>query len=570
MLIAAEPNMSRAVLICLLYIGLALGFSIPAQSQANDPVAAAARAHEQRLQQESLRRRQEAQEQQHTQDIFLQPDIETLNPESSTGQRCFDINVISVQGVSAITDDDISAVTKKYLSKCLSIDSINNLVKEVSNLYLAQGWVTSRAFIKPQNLSNGSLEILVVEGKLEALESADGNLSERQLRWAFPVEQKQLLDLRDLEQGLEQINRLQQNRAQMDIQPGSEIGQSKVIIHNRQRKPWHAGVGVNNSGSEATGEILATAYGSWDNPLDINDNLFINISDTLDKPEQAESRSYALAYSVPYGYALFSYSGNYFEYQQQIDGAAITFLTSGSSTNHRLASDYLVFRGQRSKLSLGLSFTHKQSKNYIEDVFLDTSSRVLSVWELGATYTRLMSGGVFQTTVNWHSSVDWLDAKTKVAAAENDYQFNKYTLDSRLNHHLGQAFSFQSSLHLFYSPEDIIASEGLSLGGRYSVRGVEGSNLLGYRGGYWRNQVGYETVFKFNALAEFFIGIDYGESDTPEYDDEGRAQLSGAVVGATFSSTYFNADITYAKALQAPEFLHSDDYGVYLSAQVNF
>lgn len=570
MLITAEPHMSRAVLICLLYVGLALGFSMPALSQANDPAAAAARAHEQRLQQESLRRRQEAQEQQHTQDIFLQPDIETLSPESSTGQRCFDINVISVQGVTAITDGDISAITKKYLSKCLSIDSINNLVKEISNLYLAHGWVTSRAFIKPQNLSNGSLEILVVEGKLEALESADGNLSERQLRWAFPVEQKQLLELRELEQGLEQINRLQQNRAQMDIQPGSEIGQSKVIIHNRQRKPWRAGVGVNNSGSEATGEILATAYGSWDNPLDINDNLFINISDTLDKQEQAESRSYALAYSVPYGYALFSYSGNYFEYQQQIDGASITFLTSGSSTNHRLASDYLVFRGQRSKLSLGLSFTHKQSKNYIEDVFLDTSSRVLSVWELGATYTRLMSGGVFQTTVNWHSSVDWLDAKTKVAAAENDYQFNKYTLDSRFNHHLGQAFSFQSSLHLFYSPEDIIASEGLSLGGRYSVRGVEGNNLLGYRGGYWRNQVGYETVFKFNALAEFFIGIDYGESDTPEYDDEGRAQLSGAVVGATFSSTYFNADITYAKALQTPAFLHSDDYGVYLSAQVNF
>jgi hemolysin activation/secretion protein len=556
--------------ICILYSGLTLGLSLPVKAQMSDPVAAATRTHEQRLQQEALRQRQEMQEQQHTQDIFLQPDVETLGQESPAGQRCFDINVISVQGVTAIADSDIAGITKKYLSKCLSIDGINNLVKEISNLYLAHGWVTSRAFIKPQNLSNGSLEILVVEGKLEAVESADGNFSERQLRWAFPVEQKQLLDLRDLEQGLEQINRLQQNRAQMDIQPGSEIGQSKVIIHNRQQKSWRAGAGVNNSGSEATGEILATAYASWDNPLDINDNLFINLSDTLDKQEQAVSRSYALAYSVPYGYALFSYSGNYFEYQQQVDGASITFLTSGSSVNHMLGSDYLVYRGQRDKLSIGLSFTHKQSKNYIEDVFLDTSSRVLSVWELGATYTRLLRGGVFHTAVNWHSSVDWLDAKTKVVQAENDYQFNKYTLDSSFNHHLGQVFSFQSSLHLFYSPEDIIASEGLSLGGRYSVRGVEGSNLLGYRGGYWRNQVGYETVFKFNALAEFFIGIDYGESDTPEYDDEGRAQLSGAVVGAKFSSTYFNADITYAQALQTPEFLHSDDYGVYVSAQVNF
>src|SRR5690606_38399829 len=137
---------------------------------------------------------------------------------------------------------------------------------------------------------------------------------------AFPVEINGLLNLRDLEQGLESLNRLQQNQAEMDLEAGTQPGQSRVLVRNNKTAALHGGAGINNSGNAATGEWLASVWLSWDNPARSNDNLYLSIRDALDGPDQSKSRSLSLAYSVPYGYGLYSYSASYFEYQQLVQG----------------------------------------------------------------------------------------------------------------------------------------------------------------------------------------------------------------------------------------------------------
>lgn len=541
-----------------------------ANAQTGDAAAAASREHERRLQEESLRRQQREKEQQQAPDIFLQlPGTEPTTTEAQS-KTCFDIKQIDVQGVAAFDPSSIQALTQPFLNQCLGLVQINQLIKAISNLYIEKGWITSRAFLQPQNLAGGRLEILVVEGKLEKLESSEGSLSERQLRWAFPAEEEKLLNLRDLEQGLEHVNRLQQNRAEMDIQPGSSVGKSRIFIHNRPATSLHFGAGANNSGSEATGENLATAYVSWDNPTNSNDNLYLNFSDAISGEGPAKSRSYALAYSVPYGYALFSYSGNYFEYQQLVEGETVSFLTNGNSTNHSVNLDYMAYRGQRDKLGLGISFTRKQSKNYLEDVFLDTSSRVLYVWEIGPSYTRHLSQGVLNTSLKWYRSVNWWDAKEEIVSAEDDFQFNKYTVDSSLSLNFNLAdylFSYQSSLSLFYAPENILASEGLSLGGRYSIRGMEGDGLFGYSGGFWRNQIAYIHSFKFGGRLDFYAGVDLGRIDDRE---SVRETVAGSAVGVVVAAAGASLDIAYARALKVPDYVLGPEHAVYANLQINF
>jgi hemolysin activation/secretion protein len=547
--------------------------SYPVFAQSNDAAAEAARAHEKRLQEDALRRQKELEARQQSPDVFLQPQIDVSDTDEPDNKTCFNIQHIQVQGVLAFDKKQIDGLIHPYLNQCLGLAEINRLIKSISNLYIAKGWVTSRAFLQPQNLADGTLDILVVEGQLETLESVEGSLTERQLRWAFPVEEGRLLNLRDLEQGLEQLNRLQQNRSELDIQPGSTTGASRALIRNNIASQIHIGAGFNNSGSEATGETLATAYVSWDNPFNSNDNVFLNVSDAISGEDPAKSRSYSMAYSVPYGYALFSYSGSYFEYEQLVKGVAVDFLTSGSSANHTLNLDYMLYRGQRDKLALGLGFTRKQSKNYLEDVFLDTSSRILYLWDFGPTYTRPLANGLFNTSVKWYRSVNWGDAKTELVSAENDFQFNKYTLDSNLTLNFNvfdQQFSYQTSAYLFYSPEAIIASEALSLGGRYSIRGVEGEGLFGYRGGYWRNQIALVHPFKFGGRMDIYAGVDVGQSDTPDNPDINNETLVGSAVGVVLSAAGVNLDIAYARALKVPDYLQGAEHGIYASLQANF
>uniref|UniRef100_UPI0023EE4F56 POTRA domain-containing protein n=1 Tax=Pseudomonas mosselii TaxID=78327 RepID=UPI0023EE4F56 len=82
--------------------------------------------------------------------------------------------------------------------------------------YLGRGLVTSRAYLPQQDLSSGHLQVLVVEGRLEGLRpDSSSGLSDRELAMAFPGAIDQRLNLREIEQMVDQLNRLPSNKAQM-------------------------------------------------------------------------------------------------------------------------------------------------------------------------------------------------------------------------------------------------------------------------------------------------------------------------------------------------------------------
>lgn len=566
------PISLLARFIVFLYL-LVIAPSVYSQQPVADPATAAARQHEQRLQQEQLRQQEQSQSRQREVDIFLQPEMERSVVEELSGGGCFDVQTVAVEGATQYPKQKIDLLIEGYEQRCLSLNDINYLLKEITTLYIEDGFITSRAFLRPQNLKSGQLTVLVVEGILEELVSSEGTLHQRHLRWAFPVEINGLLNLRDLEQGLESLNRLQQNQAEMDLEPGTQPGQSRVLVRNNKTAALHGGAGINNSGNAATGEWLASVWLSWDNPARSNDNLYLSISDALDGPDQSKSRSLSLAYSVPYGYGLYSYSASYFEYQQLVQGATVDFLTSGSSLNHTLNADYTLLRRQRDKISLSSSITRKQSKNFLEDVFLETSSRVLYLVDLGANYTRPLQRGMLRGSIKWYRSVDWLDATTKLVSAENEFQFDKYTLDVNLSTAIdifSTPYFYSSSIHLFYSPKTIIASEALSLGSRYTVRGTGEAGLLGYRGGYWRNELTHTYYFASRGRIDSFVGLDIGASDTPEFPEEGVTWMAGLTAGIRYMHSGFSIDLAYAHAVKLPAFIQADQHAVYAGIQLGF
>ncbi|MGX4731392.1 POTRA domain-containing protein, partial [Pseudomonas corrugata] len=74
--------------------------------------------------------------------------------------------------------------------------------------YIEKGLVTSRAYLPQQDLSSGHLQVLVVEGRLEGLKGAENSqLSARELAMAFPGKTGDLVNLREIEQMVDQLNR---------------------------------------------------------------------------------------------------------------------------------------------------------------------------------------------------------------------------------------------------------------------------------------------------------------------------------------------------------------------------
>ena len=97
------------------------------------------------------------------------------------------------------------------------------MLQSLTNAYVERGYVTSRAVLGPQDLSRGVLVIKIIEGRVESVgPDAASTMQPKQFLTIFPGVKGSVLQLRDIEQGLDQLNRLPSNNATMRIEPGAE------------------------------------------------------------------------------------------------------------------------------------------------------------------------------------------------------------------------------------------------------------------------------------------------------------------------------------------------------------
>jgi len=551
----------------LLYVA---GFGVQAQSLSE---------HEKQLKQGLDRLEQQIAPLQQRPDVRLERPEAVITDFSAleNTEQCFAVNAINVQGSVKLSPKQITQITQPFVGQCLGLAHINALVGAISNLYLEQGYVTSRAYIAPQDLSDGSLDLVVVEGVIEGFDSVDGSITPQQLKWAFPAQPGEVLNIRALEHGIENLNSVARNNAKVDLTPGAEQGGTLVAIANQTARPWRGSLGVNNNGVASTGEYQLDGNLVFDNVFGLNDTAFLSASTNIGGHElpHAESRSYAASWSLPFGYWQFSLSNNYYAYEQTVVGNVIDFSISGSSLNSGMQLGRNLYRSQTGKLDFTLGFTRKDSKNYIEDIFLETSSRTLYVWDLAAGYRHFLPQGTLSLNAGIIKSVAWFDAKRQVVAAEDDFQFTKYRLNVGYNTQLelaGQPLLYAASAELLYSPKVILASEGLTVGGRYSVRGLSQSSLFGYKGGYLRNDISLPLQTDWAELNQlhYFFGVDAGWSNLPEYPDKRREWVAGSVVGVKLFDRNLSITMSYARALRVPDFLQQKQQEIDVSVRLNF
>lgn len=120
-------------------------------------------------------------------------------PEDSTVAPCFTVSHIRFEVSSQFNLREQAHLSRSYLNTCMGLPHINALIRDVSQLYLSHGFVTSRTFLPEQDLAGGTLTIAVLEGRIEAIVvNGQPDLITRTL---FPGLIGRELNLRDLEQG---------------------------------------------------------------------------------------------------------------------------------------------------------------------------------------------------------------------------------------------------------------------------------------------------------------------------------------------------------------------------------
>jgi len=458
-------------------------------------------------------------------------------------KACLQIDEIIIQDITLISKKELDIITKPYLHKCDTMDEINTMVKKINNLYIEKAYVTSRAYIKPQDISKGNLTIAAMEGKIEFVTGKGIHT-----KLVYPFIEGDNLNLRDLEVGIEQLNRLQSMQATMGINPGEQKGYSQIVIQGKKvGSVVHGNLGVNNYGTNKSGKYQLSGSLGWDNPLGINDLLTLNLNTTNKQDKGNNSLGNSVSYALPVGRSYLEFSYSKFKYNQVVEGYSTDYDSKGTSETFQAKIEHKLFHNKKEKGKFDFSFLRKKNDNYLAGVFLDTSSNKLSIAKLGYTHNYTSKTWDGYATLNYYRGLDWFNATSGSKAKPT---FNKFTLDLSYNKKFPINLiptQYNLSFHGQYAKEGIIGSEQIGVGGPYSVRGFKNEGQLsGNKGFYIRNELSFNKKFEDGFISPY-IGLDYGRINENKQSYGGH--ILGAGIGARIGYKNFSLDIFTTKPI---------------------
>jgi hemolysin activation/secretion protein len=505
-------------------------------------------------------------------------DLKSLVPPVQVpplGAACHDVTELRIEGAAHLADATRASLARAFTGRCLGVHELEALLGALTRDYIERGFVTTRVYLPPQDLRTGVVRLRVVEGTIERYELAQVGAPREGawMRGAFPARPGELLNLRDLEQGLDQLNQLQSNHATLDLQPGAAPGESVVIVRNRAERPVHLYVSYDNLGTPATGRNDVAATVSFDGELGFNELIAVTRSETVPQGGGHHAASTGLQVAVPYGYASFGFDASGSDYTNALSlPSGLPLLANGHTTSLGLTASRVLLRNQSSRLSVAGRLGRYDTSNALGGQELAASSRKLATLELSASGFTPVAGGMGNARLGYVRGLRALGALADAAGLPPDYpraQFSKFTLDLGYQRRLelaGQPLQWTSLVSAQYSRDPLFGSQQFLIGSPRTVRGSRSNSLSGDDGILLRNDLAWPWVVGLGGrplAGSLYAGYDYGRTRN-RFAGQPEGSMAAATVGATASWRHANAEVFASRALHLPAFMRHEGtlYGV--------
>jgi len=543
-----------------LWCGLLL--CLPMQAKAESTVDPADQVLKQQQRERVLREQQEPEP-----NVHLDPPPPLSHERRLPSQEtpCFKIERIQLIGPHAEAFQWTLAAANPTedpaLGRCLGSAGINLVMTRVQNALIAQGYTTSRVLAGPQNLQTKTLVLTLSPGVVRTIRFAPGS-SDTNLESALPLSVGDLLNLRQIEQGLENLKRVPSADANIQITPSdsqdAQPGDSDLIVSRQQAKYWRFTLGLDDSGSQATGKMIGSLTLSLDNLARLNDLFYFSHNQNLGSsmPGERGAQGYTVHYSFPLKNWLLSYTRSGFDYHQQVAGSVLTYVYSGTSQNDEIRLSRLLARSALFKRNAWVSTWSNASRNAINGTEIGVQRRRMAGWSAGLGQLSFIGASTLNLQLGYRHGTGAHNAIPAPEQASGTGTARLGVINSMVQwsvpFSLGrQPWRYDLLWRTQWNLTPLTPQDRLAIAGRYSVRGFDGKNTLSAeRGQVWQNTLSLPLSKRG---AELFLGLDYGAVDGYSSQFLLGRHLAGAVLGLRGSVQKLNYELFSGLPLSRPD-----------------
>lgn len=521
---------------------------------------------------EELRRQAQLEEQERIR-RQIAPQVRLQKTETTTNTQavdlpkedpCFVINTLQLDGDRHAEFAYQQQLLDNYSGNCIGHRGLTLITQHLSSSLISQGYVTTRIGIPEQEIASGTLRFQLIPGIIRSIRFADETPSGA---WqnAFPFRAGDLLNIRDLEQGLEQMKRVPSQDVDITIAPGEAPGESDIVLSIKRTQPWRLGFTLDDGGVKATGKLQMGYSLAIDNPLGGNDLFSVTLTrDANHRAGERGNEGWNIQYSIPWGNWTLAFTESRSRYHQRIQGINQSFISSGMTDTQELRLQRLAHRSQASKTSLQFRTLRREQHSYLDDTEILVQQRTSVAAELGLQHRHYIGSAQIDLSAAHRRGVPWFDGMGNIAGHSSSQASNRYALNTldvalvspfaiaNLPLRWNSAFRGQSTHQKLY------AADQFSLGNRYTVRGFDGEvTLSAERGWYLRNEI--ETPLNAIGLTgqAAYIGLDTGRLSGPSANALIGRSLTGAVLGLRGGFKGGTYEIFSGRGLRKPEGFNS-------------
>lgn len=209
-------------------------------------------------------------------DEEIKLDVPAPRSQSPQASAAFPVRKILIEGATLLGPDAIQSLTAPYVGKQQTLENLGVLVERITGYYREKGYLTTEAFIPPQEVKNGVLTIQVQEGYIGNV-SMEGNRFYRVRVIGRNLSQKpgERLNFRKLERDLNSTNRFNDGyKVKAFLSAGDKPGETNIKLKVAERQPFQITPTFDNQGRYFIGLYQAGVEVRNDSLLGMGDRVY--------------------------------------------------------------------------------------------------------------------------------------------------------------------------------------------------------------------------------------------------------------------------------------------------------
>ena len=502
----------------------------------------------------------------------MAPALPQEQPQAFTIDSLLQLDNVLIEGGSVYPFSEIAAIFNPYIGQEVTLGQLAVLTNRITQRYQDDGYALSYAVIPAQDLSQGQVRVILVEGYISAHEMQGdiGQVEKHVKKLAAKLINERPLRKASFERYTSLMAQIPGVSLQANVPPPTTTDGAVTLITTGSRKAFNVSSGINNGIDNDDVKVLLSASSNSQTALGEQVTL-----STILPPGDDKERYARLDYSQFVGDEGTRINASVSGYRSEpgensnvnINNVAIDLATTGERKNDRMSvgvsHPFIVSTSESLTGSASVYAVNDELDGAIlassafgqQQLAFGNTSKVRALalegeWKQAESdQLRILGAGLYQ-------GLDLLGAESQVRLADgsqfspHDINFLRARLNALQQNVFAERWQGVASGAAYWSADSLPSSEQVLFGDRNFGRGYPAEQAYGDKG--WG--VGYELGYRFYpGLTWLNLLLPYAAVDAArtQFNDGGiDAKLASYALGVRLSDQrHYNVALEFAQPL---------------------